>query len=176
LKISAFIAASIDGFIARPDGGLDWLPTETDVDGGDFGYQDFLESVDTVVMGRHTYEKVLSFDVGWPFEGKRVAILSSKAPNIPKPLAGRLSWLAGEPHRIVAQLAADGARHIYVDGGTTIQAFLRARLIQRLTLTRVPVLLGEGIPLFGRVAHDLPLEHLRTVTYANGMVQSEYAL
>lgn len=175
LKFSVFIAASIDGFIARPDGALDWLPADGDAEGGDFGFSDFLASVDTVVMGRHTYEKLLSFDVGWPFDGKRVVILSSQTPNIPAPLAGRVTWLAGDPHRIAAQLAAEGAQHVYIDGGTTIQAFLRARLIRRLTLTRVPVLLGAGIPLFGPVAYDLPLQHLRTVSYSNGVVQSDYA-
>jgi len=176
LKASVFIAASLDGFIARPDGGLDWLPTAPDVEGGDFGFQAFLDTVDTVVMGRHTYEKVLSFDVDWPFGDRRVAILSTRSANIPAALADRVSWMSGEPRRVAQQLAAEGATHAYVDGGTTIQSFLRARLVQRLIVTRVPILLGQGIPLFGRLDGDVALQHRRTVAYPNGMVQSEYAL
>ena len=175
-KISAFIATSLDGFIARPDGALDWLPTEKDEDGGDFGHQEFLASVDTIVMGRHTFEKILSFGIDWPFDDKRVVVLSSRPAALPEALAGKVAWQSGDPHSVVARLAAEGARHIYVDGGFTIQAFLRARLIQHLTLTQVPVLLGRGIALFGPVAHDLPLTHVRTVAYSNGLVQSEYAL
>ena len=176
LKASVFIAASIDGFIARPNGDLDWLPTEKDVEGGDLGYQAFMDSDDTVVMGRHTYEKVLGFEGDWPFGGKRVVVLSTRSANIPARLAGQVSWMEGPPHRILERLAAEGARHLYIDGGRTIQAFLQARLIHRLIITRIPVLLGSGIPLFGLLENDVPLRHLRTAAYANGMAQSEYAI
>ncbi|MFI5444838.1 dihydrofolate reductase family protein [Polaromonas sp. UC242_47] len=175
MKTSVYIASSVDGFIARSNGELDWLPMEKDVDGGDFGYQAFMDSVDTIVMGRHTYEKVLSFGE-WPFDNKRVVVLSTAAPDIPASLVGRLQWLSGTPQEVLTQLAAQGAEHAYIDGGKTIQAFLQAGLIQRLIVTRIPVLLGQGIPLFGPLAGDVPLQHCRTMTFQNGMVQSEYSL
>lgn len=175
MKASVYIATSVDGFIARTNGDLDWLPTEKDVDGGDFGYQAFMDNIDTIVMGRHTYEKVLSFGE-WPFDNKRVVVLSTAAPNMPDSLTGRLQWMSGTPQEVLKQLAAQGAEHAYIDGGKTIQAFLREGLIQRLIVTRIPVLLGQGIPLFGPLASDVPLQHRRTVAFQNGMVQSEYSL
>jgi dihydrofolate reductase len=169
VKASVFIGTSVDGFIARTDGGLDWLPAGG---GEEHGYEAFMATVDALVIGRNTYETVLAFD-SWPYGEKRVFVLSSQALT-PAPAGAVVEHLSGDPTEIVAQLTARGVQHAYVDGGVTIQRFLQAGLIQRLIITRVPVLLGDGIPLFGPLQKDIILEHVGTRQYASGLVQSEY--
>ena len=169
MTISVFVGTSVDGFIARPNGALDFLPPG----GGEpHGYNEFIATVDAIVIGRKTFETVLEMG-GWPYGKKRVVVLSSRPIDISK-AGGVVEQMAGTPVEIVAQLAATGARHLYVDGGITIQRFLSAGLVQRLVITRVPVLIGEGIPLFGALPHDVPLIHITTRQYASGLVQSEY--
>lgn len=170
MTISIFCGASVDGFIARMDGGLDWLP---EGDGEPHGYEEFMAGVDAVVMGRNTFEKVLTLGP-WPFGAKRVVVLSSRPVDLSKAAGGVVEQMAGTPAEIVARLAASGASNLYVDGGITIQRFLRAGLIQRLVITRVPVLIGSGIPLFGDLPRDLRLEHVSTRQFPSGLVQSEY--
>lgn len=171
MKASVFIATSLDGFIARTNGDLDWLPAG----GGEpHGYDEFMATVDAVVIGRKTFETVLAFET-WPYGARRVFVLSTRglAPAPPGAVVERMS---GAPADIVSQLDARGIRHAYVDGGITIQRFLQAGLIQRLVITRIPVLLGSGIPLFGATDRDIVLEHVATRHYASGLVQSEYAI
>jgi dihydrofolate reductase len=173
VKVSVFCGASVDGFIARPNGALDFL----DAGGSDpHGYDEFMATVDTVVMGRATFEVVLSFD-SWPFT-KPVVVLASRPLDLSVAIArgATVEQMGGEPAEIVARLAARGALSLYVDGGVTIQRFLRAGLVDRLVVSRVPVLIGEGIPLFGRLPHDVLLRHVATRTYPGGLVQSEYTI
>ena len=171
MKASVFIGTSLDGFIARANGDLDWLPPGG---GEEHGYDAFMATVDALVIGRKTYETVLTFDT-WPYGEKPVYVLSTRAlaPALPGAVVERLS---GAPAEIVAQLAARGVGHVYVDGGITIQGFLQAGLIQRLIITRIPVLLGAGIPLFGALHQDIHLTHVGTRQYASGLVQSEYVI
>jgi dihydrofolate reductase len=169
VRMSVFIGTSVDGFIARPNGGLDWLPAGG---GEEHGYEAFMDSVDALVIGRKTYETVLGFD-SWPYRQKPVYVLSTQ-PLASAPAGARVEHLSGTPQEIVSQLGARGISHAYVDGGITIQRFLRAGLIQRLIITRVPVLIGEGIPLFGITGRDIPLKHIATRQYPSGLVQSEY--
>ena len=171
MKASVFIATSLDGFIARADGGLDWLPPG----GGEpHGYDEFIATVDALVIGRNTFETVLTFDE-WPYGEKPVFVLSTR-PLAPAPAGAVVERMSGDPAEIVSQLAARGVRHAYVDGGITIQRFLRAGLIQRLVITRIPVLIGAGIPLFGATERDILLEHVATRQYESGLVQSEYVV
>lgn len=171
MQASVFVGASVDGFIARPDGGLDWLPAG----GGEpHGYNEFMATIDALVVGRNTYEVVLGFET-WPFGDKPVFVLSSGA-LAPAPDGTVVERLSGAPAEIVSRLAARGVGHLYVDGGITVQRFLRAGLIQRLIVTRVPVLLGQGIPLFGALPGDIALRHVATRSFASGLVQSEYHL
>jgi len=171
VKTSVFVGTSLDGFIARANGDLDFLPPG----GGEpHGYDEFMATVDALVIGRKTFEKVLSFDA-WPYAAKPVFVLSTR-PLAPAPPGSRVERLSGAPAEIVSQLAARGIRHLYVDGGITIQRFLQAALIQRLIITRVPVLIGAGIPLFGAVPRDIVLRHVDTRQYASGLVQSEYVV
>jgi dihydrofolate reductase len=169
MKASVFVGVSIDGFMARPDGALDFLPPG----GGEpHGYEEFMATVDALIIGRNTYEVVLGFDA-WPYGDKPVVVLSTH-PLAPAPAGARMEQMSASPEQIVSRLAARGIGHIYVDGGITIQSFLRAGLIQRLVITRVPVLIGEGIPLFGVTGRDISLRHVATRHYASGLVQSEY--
>jgi dihydrofolate reductase len=171
MTVSVFVGASVDGFIARPNGDLDWLPA----DGGEpHGYDEFIASVDAIVIGRKTFETVLAFE-GWPYDGKRVAVLSDRPVDL-SAAKGVVEQMGGAPAEIVSRLAASGAHHLYVDGGITIQRFLRAGLIQRLIITRVPVLIGDGIPLFGSLPGDVRLRHVATRHYPSGLVQSEYQI
>ncbi len=171
LTASVFIATSLDGFIARANGDIDWLPAG----GGEpHGYDEFMATVDALVIGRKTFETVLAFD-SWPYGEKPVFVLSTR-PLPPAPPGAIVERLSGPPDTIAANVGARGIRHVYVDGGITIQRFLQAGLIQRLIITRIPVLLGDGIPLFGPLAHDLILRHIGTRQFASGLVQSEYAV
>jgi dihydrofolate reductase len=169
MTISVFVGASVDGFIARPNGDLDWLPEDPEP----HGYDELMASVDALVMGRNTFEKVLTFGA-WPYGDKRVVVLSSRPVDLSAAVGGVVEHMAGPPAEIVSQLAARGAHHLYVDGGITIQRFLRAGLVERLIVTRVPVLIGEGIPLFGSLPRDVRLRHVMTRHYPSGLVQSEY--
>jgi dihydrofolate reductase len=170
MTASVFIGTSLDGFIARPDGRFDFLP---EGGGEPHGYDEFFASVDALVIGRNTYETVLAFPV-WPYGNKRVVVLSSRALDLSAARGAVLEQMSGPPAEIVAKLAASGAHHLYVDGGITIQRFLRAGLVQRLIITRVPVLIGEGIPLFGALPADVRLRHVATQQYPSGLVKSEY--
>jgi len=174
MKASVYIATSLDGFIARANGDIDWL-SEGGSDGGgeDYGYKAFMETVDVLVMGRKTYEHVLTF-AAWPYGSKPVVVLSSNPVPIPQPIAASVEVMACAPGEVVRRLARRGARHLYVDGGKTIQRFLEAGCLHQLIITRIPLLLGNGIPLFGPLTHDIRLWHINTRQFANGFVQSTY--
>ena len=169
MKASVFVGTSLDGFIARLDGTFDFLPAG----GGEpHGYVEFMATVDALIIGRKTYETVLSLDE-WPYGGKPTIVLSTQ-PLAAAPAGAVVEQMSGVPAEIVSQLAHRGVQHAYVDGGVTIQRFLEAGLIQRITITRVPMLIGTGIPLFGAIRRDIRLRHIATHQYAGGLVKSEY--
>ena len=171
MKVSVFVGTSLDGFIARADGSFDFL-----LAGGSepHGYEEFIATVDALVMGRNTLEAVLKLPA-WPYGEKPVFVLSTRTlPAVP--LGAMVERMSGTPAEIVARVSARGIHHIYVDGGITIQRFLRSGLVQRLIITRVPVLVGDGIPLFGATERDILLKHVATRQYASGLVQSEYEI
>ena len=172
MKTSVFVGVSADGFLARPDGAFDFL-----LGSGaekENGYDEFFATVDALVIGRHTYEVVLPFPA-WPYGAKSVFVLSTR-PLAAAPAGASVERMGGTPAEILSVLAARGFSHVYVDGGLTIQSFLRAGLIQRLVITRAPTLIGTGIPLFGPVDADIPLKHVATRQLSGGAVQSEYAI
>jgi dihydrofolate reductase len=170
VTVSVFVGTSVDGFIARPDGALDFLP---EGGGEPHGYDEFIASVDALVIGRKTFETVLAFPA-WPYGDKRVVVLSTRALDFSALRGAVVEQMSGPPAEIVSRLAASGAGHLYVDGGITVQGFLRAGLVDRLVITRVPVLIGEGIPLFGSLPRDIRLRHVMTRHFPSGLVQSEY--
>jgi len=179
MKISVYIATSLDGFIAREDGSLDWLPGSDGeaIDGNneDYGYHAFMESVDVLIMGRNTYEMVAGFGP-WPYGEKKVIVLSSSIKELPPELPDVVELRSGSPDDIVKQLEASGYKHAYIDGGHTIQGFLKSDLINEITITRVPIVIGGGIPLFGPLEKDYVLKHITTQSFDNGFVQSRYAI
>lgn len=174
MNATVYIATSLDGFIARPDGDIDWLPTGGGVAGEDYGYNAFMKTVDVIIMGSGTYEKVLTFGE-WPYT-KPVVVLTSRQLAVPPMATVPIEMLSGSPREVVDRLRRRGLKHAYVDGGVTIQRFLEAGLIQRMIITRIPVLIGAGRPLFGPFAHDIRVHHVATRAYSNGLVQSEYVI
>lgn len=150
-RVNVFVATSLDGYIAREDGGIDWLPA-----GGeeDHGYAAFFASMDALVVGRNTWDLVRTFGT-WPCGDKPVVVLTRRPVVVPRELERTVRVDSGEPREIAQRLVAAG-------------------LVRRIVLTRVPVLLGRGIPLFGPLAGDVVLRHVATRSYANGLVQSEY--
>jgi dihydrofolate reductase len=168
MTVSVFVGTSLDGFLARPDGSFDFLPDDAEP----HGYEEFIATIDALVIGRNTFEVVLAFPT-WPYGDKRVVVLSSRPIDL-SGVKGRVEQMSGSPREIVSTLAASGANHLYVDGGITIQQFMRAGLVDRVIVTRVPVLIGEGIPLFGPVPHDIKLRHIATRSFESGLVQTEY--
>lgn len=172
IKISVYIAVSLDGFIARKNGGIDWLPVANSA-GEDYGYEKFISSVDSVLMGRHTYEKALSFGA-WPYSYKKVIVLSTGNPTIPPELPGKVEVVNRSPREVVNMLSDRGSKHVYLDGGKTIQLFLNEGLVEEMTITTIPILIGAGIPLFGPLLHDVKFQLIESKYFMNGLVQNKY--
>ncbi|WP_392537401.1 dihydrofolate reductase family protein [Legionella sp. 227] len=177
IKCSVFIATSVDGFISRHDGSIDWLMKVNSLvpEGEDGGYKSFIASVDGLIMGRHSFEQVLSFDE-WPYGTLPVIVMSSKGVNIPKHLQNYVSSSSESPTALVQRLANQGMKHLYIDGGITIQKFIAEHLIDELTITLIPVLLGSGRSLFGPLKEDVELELLETKNIGCGIVQLKYCI
>jgi len=171
VKISVYIAVSLDGFIARKNGDLDWLPAGEE-GGEDFGYGEFMSTVDYIVMGRNTFEKVLTFG-GWHYD-KKVIVLTSRDLTIPSELADKAEVLHLSPRELIHEMERRGAKNIYLDGGVTIQRFLRESLVDEMIITTIPILLGEGLPLFGKLDNDVKLELVKSESFKNGFVQNKY--
>lgn len=171
MKLSVFCGVSVDGFLARLDDTFDFLRTGEQEP---HGFKEFFASIDVVVLGRRTFEVVLKLGHLALYGKKPVVVLSGRSCDFSSVKGGVVEQMSGDPAAIAAQLKARGFKHAYIDGGLTIQRFLAAGLIDRLTVTRVPVLIGEGIPLFGPVPRDIHLHHVATRSYGGGLVQSEY--
>ena len=168
-----YIATSLDGFIATPDGGIEWLDEIPNPDQSDFGYSEFMTRVDAIVMGRNSFEKVLTFGT-WPYE-KPVFVLSSTLKQVPDNLVDTVEIVSGKDLKtLVEQLDKRGYHHLYIDGGRTVQSFLAEDLIDELIITRVPIVLGNGIPLFGSLTRALRFKHQKTEIFNNMLVKSAY--
>ena len=167
-----YIATSLDGFIATSDGGLDWLMEIPNPDKSDYGFVDFIKGIDALVMGRNTFEKVLSFDE-WPYN-KPVFVLSNSLMEMPKHVVGKAEIVKGDIKNVINHLNKRGYKNLYIDGGKVIQSFLKEDLIDEMIITKVPVLLGKGIPLFGEIDHSLKFRHTRTEVFNKTLVKSYY--
>jgi len=176
MKVSAFIATSLDGYIARPDGDIEWL-MNADNSGGkeDYGYKEFSDTVDCMVIGRNSMEKVMSFPE-WPYESKRVVVLSNTLKETPSQLKDKVELYSGSLKKLVTALENEGCKRIYIDGGKTIQSFINEALLTDITITKIPVLLGEGLSLFGKTKHDIKLKHIESKSYPSGFVKSTYEI
>src|SRR6478672_4382526 len=166
-----YIGASLDGFIARKDRSFDWLSKYADQNAID-AYKEFIAGIDVIVIGRGTFETVMSFP-DWPYH-LPVVVLSQSVKKIPPELEEKVSLSDRAPRELLKELSEAGYRSAYVDGGKVIQSFLSEDLIDELIIARVPVLIGDGIPLFGYLSRDLEFEHKKTASYHNGLVRSYY--
>ena len=178
-KCTVFIATSLDGFIARKDGRIDWLDVADSLmpEGEDHGYGHYMSTVDAMVMGRSTFETVLGFGGDWPYGDLRMVVLTRQQDyEIPDSLPDSVTTSAETPSRLLAALSRKGVKHVYVDGGVTIQSFLADGLIDEMTITTIPVILGEGIPLFGPVPADVLLKLAWSRSWDGGLVQSKWEI
>ncbi|MDB3907378.1 dihydrofolate reductase family protein [Crocinitomicaceae bacterium] len=168
-----FIATSIDGFIADKEGGIDWLHSIPNPEGDDMGYASFMNEIDALVMGRNTFETVCSFDIDWPYS-KPVFVLSNSLSDIPDKYEGKAFLVKGTLTEILDEIHSKGYDHLYIDGGSTIQNFLKEELIDTLIITQIPILLGGGISLFGELPSSQKFKCVETKHFLGSVSQSRF--
>ncbi|MBY3790177.1 dihydrofolate reductase [Photobacterium carnosum] len=184
MKCSVFIATSVDGFIAKKNGSVDWLQTagnlNTDMgDQADMGFNQYIASVDCIIMGRKCMEIISSMNLSpeqWPYGNTRIIVLSSTLTQAPDNLKDKIEMYAGDISALVTKLNDEGYQHAYIDGGMTIQAFINQQLINDITITRAPILLGSGISLFGETHCDIALQQTQAIVYPNDFIQVKYCV
>lgn len=182
MKCSVYIATSVDGFIATKDGGVDWLHTAGNGkvitgDNADMGLNDYLSSVDCMIMGRKCMDMISSMNLTpeqWFYGDLKIIVLSNTVKEAPENLKGKVEMYSGDLLTLTSKLENEGHKHAYIDGGTTIQAFMNLKLINEITITKAPIILGEGIPLFGKTSKDIKLEEAQAVAYPNDFIQLKY--
>lgn len=182
MKCSVFIATSADGYIAGEDGGVEWLETagNSNVDMGehaDMGFADYIAGVDCMIMGRKCMEKIACFNLTpeqWPYGDRRIIVLSRTLTKVPDNLKGKVELYCGDIPVLISQLKKEGYQHLYIDGGVTITSFFNLELVDEITITRAPVLLGKGKPLFGKINKQIKLENAQAQAYANDFIQIKY--
>ncbi len=184
MKCSVYIATSADGYIATLDGNVDWIHTagneKADMTSNpDMGFGNFMASVDCMVMGRKCMEMISSMNLTpeqWPYGDTHIVVLSNTITTPPENMKGKVEMFSGEITDLVKKLENKGFRHTYIDGGSTITSFLNHRLINEMTITRVPLLLGAGIPLFGKLGNQINLAESEATAFANDFVQVKYKI
>lgn len=173
MRASAFIATSIDGYIARSNYSIDWLEEASAGETQDFGYENFIRSVSVIVMGRKTFQKVLTFPE-WPYYSMRVIVMSSTFKEVPEALENTVQLFGGTVEELHYLLESEGEQHVYIDGSRVIQSYIKAGLLTDITLTTIPILIGDGIRLFGPIDQDIKMAHHETRAFQNGFVQTSY--
>ena len=178
-----YLGVTMDGFIARPDGSLDWLPQPQEAM-DDFGFSAFMGSVDAVMMGRKTFDQVVEFvikdKVPWPYEGKRVTVVSRtmSQKDVPESLASKVTVSSQSPAEALKAMGKNGhTRRVYVDGGTLIRSLLEEDIVDEMVLTSVPVTIGRGTSLWGfdtKGKKDYQWSVSETETIGKGMVKTTY--
>ena len=172
-KNIVFIGKSLDGFIAGKNGELDWLDMIPNPEQNGMGYYDLMEEIDAIVMGKTTFETVISFDIDWPYK-KHVFVLSHSLNKIPETLKEKVTLLKGNEKEVLNVIHNKGFNNLYIDGGKTVQNFLKADLIDELRISTIPILLGDGIPLFDMLPKSLVFNHVKTEVFLDQIVQSHY--
>jgi dihydrofolate reductase len=168
-RISIYIAQSIDGYIARKNGGLDWLEYGHPGGDEDYGFKKFINGIDALILGRNTYETVCGFDE-WPYEGKRVVVLSNTLTDVRE----EVELFCGQLTDLASTLSSEGIKHVWIDGGITVSKFLEAGLVDDITISVIAVVLGSGIPLFSNMNREHKCRLLSTQSYPSGLVQLKY--
>ncbi len=184
MKCSVFIATSADGYIATHDCSVEWLHTAGKLnadmsDDPDMGFGNFINSVDCIIMGRRCMEGISGMSLTpeqWPYKDLPITVLSNTITQPPENMKGRVAIYARDVDVLIDQLASQGFRHAYVDGGSTITSFIDLKLINEMTILKAPVLLGEGIPLFGKINKKVKLENAKSTTFPNDFVQIKYQI
>ena len=183
MKCSVYIATSADGYIATPDGGVDWLHTagnlEVDMGSEDMGFQSFMDSVDCMIMGRKCMEIISSMNITpeqWPYGDVRIIVLSNTVKEPPENLSEKIEMYSGDIQELIIKLESSGIKHAYIDGGSTITSFINLKLINEMTITKIPVLLGGGIPLFGKINKSVKLENAKASAFPNDFIQIKYSV
>ena len=183
MKCSVYIATSLDGYIATADGGVDWLHTagnlEADMGSEDMGFQSFMDSVDCIVMGRKCMEMISSMNLTheqWVYGDMRIVVLSNTVKEPPENLRGKIEMYSGDIQELIIKLGSNGFKHAYIDGGSTITSFINLELINEMTITKAPVLLGGGKPLFGKINKNVKLENAKASAFPNDFIQVKYSV
>ncbi|GLS91451.1 dihydrofolate reductase [Psychromonas marina] len=184
MKCSVYIATSVDGFIAKKDGSVDWLHQVGCLDAemgehADMGFAAYMASIDCMIMGRKCMQSIADMHLTpeqWPYGNTRIVVLSNTLTTFPDNMKGRIELYSGDLQQLLTQLESAGHKHAYIDGGMTIQAFINLKLINEMTITRAPVLLGEGIPLFAKTAKEVTLHNTQAIAFANGFIQEKYSV
>ncbi|MCE2593767.1 dihydrofolate reductase family protein [Motilimonas cestriensis] len=182
MKCSVFIATSVDGYIATTEGAVDWLhtagnPAANMEKNPDMGFAVFMASVDCMIMGRKCMETISSMNLSaeqWPYSDTHVVVLSNTINVVPENLKGRVEMFSGEVTELIKRLECKGFKHAYIDGGATITSFLNLKLIDEITITKAPILLGDGVPLFGKITQPLTLVDARATAFPNDFIQINY--
>ncbi len=170
---TVFIARSLDGYIADKNGGLDWLSSVPNPEHLDLGYEKFMNAMDAIVMGRTTFDMVCSFDIEWPYHIP-VFVLSSSLKSLPEEFEDKAEIVKGPLSAILEVIHKKGSSQLYIDGGVTVQNFLKEDLIDELIITTIPILLGGGVPLFGELPKEMEFEHVESVLFLDAIVQDCY--
>ncbi|WP_372653499.1 dihydrofolate reductase family protein [Draconibacterium sp.] len=168
-----FIAKSLDGYIADKDGGIDWLYSVPNPEGKDLGYLPFMKTIDALLMGRKTFEKVLSFDIPWPYE-KPVFVASQTLSALPENLMGKVEIVKGTVAEMLNTIHKKGYHKLYIDGGNLIQSFLGEDRIDEMIISTLPLLLGDGFPLFGTLPQMLEFQHIKSELFLDAITQDTY--
>ena len=184
MKCSVYIATSADGYIATHEGGVDWLHEAGNSDADmssnpDMGFNDFVASVDCMIMGRKCMQAISSFNLTpeqWPYGDTKIFVLSNSLNAPPENLQDKVEMYSGDILKLISQLETDGFNHTYIDGGATITSFINLQLINEMTITKAPVILGEGIPLFGKINNRVKLINSETITFPNDFIQVKYGV
>jgi dihydrofolate reductase len=184
MKCSVYIATSADGYIATPEGNVNWLHTAGNPDAdmsenADMGFNDFVASVDCMIMGRKCMDSISSFDLTaeqWPYGDTKIYVLSNTLKVPPENLKDKVEMYSGDISALINQLESNGFKHAYIDGGATITAFINLNLINEMIITKAPVILGEGIPLFGKITNKVALVNSEAIAFANDFIQVKYAV
>ncbi len=173
IRNSVFIATSLDGYIADKNGGIDWLHSIPNPDNIDMGYGEFISQIDALVMGRTTFETVCGFDMDWPYQ-KPVFVLSNTLTEIPEKFKFKAHLVKGTLKEILEQIHRKGFYRLYIDGGATIQNFLKEDLIDDMIITIIPILLGGGSPLFSEFSNQLNFECIDSKIFLDKIVQNHF--
>lgn len=183
MKCSVYIATSADGYIATPDGGVDWLHAagnlDADMGSEDMGFQSYMDSVDCMIMGRKCMEMISSMNITpeqWPYGDVRIVVLSNTVKEPPENLRGKIEMYSGDIQELIIKLESSDFKHAYIDGGSTITSFINLELINEMIITKAPVLLGEGIPLFGKINKSVKLENAKALAFPNDFIQVKYSV